>query len=415
MRPLSSSPADWRRTLCLAFALISALLVGTAGAQLPGLFPDPGELRDSQLDGGLENALNRARGAVSEARDAAVSAKAELEAAIAAVEEANESGRANDKTVVPSSTSRARPASDAVADANAEELATLRRLIAELKAERMELLAHLTHRHPLIVDADLRLEEYQRQLVVLTARTAAEQGAEHDQTLRFAADDESVSVRETPSTHSNALEPEADQRLLEGSQRLRQAMAKWDAAQEMLEAAVDAESATAERIAALAAEKSRSQAAAAMPPQVETSALEMEIVAAADSEAPPDPDAAMHAHRAAPADSEGTRGSQPLVLAALIVALVIAAIASVKLARATDESVFAGADDAAAVLSLPVVGVIPAPTAAMAHGNVFQRYRTLTFLAQVLVAVAVFALVAFFIEKPGFVWQLLTDPSSAWR
>ncbi len=378
------------------------------------MYPDPGELRDSQLDGPMENALNHARAAVSEAREAAVSAKAELEAAIAAGEVANEANRANDTPAVTSLPSRARAEDDPVANADAAELATLRRLIAELKAERMELLAHLTHEHPLIVDADMRLAEYQRQLVVLTARPTPDRGADQgDPTLRFAAEEESVSAEVLPSVPATPLQQQADQRLQEGSQRLRQAMAKWDAAQQILEAAVDAESATAQRIAALAAEHARSQAATAAMPPAKPTAPEMGEVAESQSKSADEPNAHVAPHAAAAADSK--RGSQPLVLAALIVALVIAAIASVKLARATDESVFAGADDAAAVLSLPVVGVIPAPTLALAHGTVFQRYRTLTFLAQVLVAVVVFATVAFFVQNPGFIWQLITDPASAWR
>ncbi len=421
MRTLPSAQAVWRQSLWLAVALTTRCAGQYGCAQLPGIYPDPGELWESQLNGGLVGELNRACAAVSEARDAAVSAKAELEAAIAAGALANESVRPDDKRAAPSSTSQSRAESAAVADANAEELATLRRLIAELKAERMELLAHLTHQHPLIIDADLRLAEYQRQLVVLTARPTTNQGTGQDErTLRFAVEDTSLAVEATPSSPPSAIEQEADQRLRAGSQRLRQAMAKWDTAQAMLEAAVDAESATAERIAAMASEQARSQHAAAAIPLAETSAQEgvaqeEDNVEESQAETPDEPDTATASNTAAVSDSENARGSQPLVLAALILALVIAAIASVTLARATDESVFAGADDAAAVLLLPVLGVIPAATPALAHGTVFQRHQTLTFLAQVLVAVVVFALVAYCVENPGSVWQLIRDPASAWR
>jgi hypothetical protein len=104
-----------------------------------------------------------------------------------------------------------------------------------------------------------------------------------------------------------------------------------------------------------------------------------------------------------------------LVLAALIIALVVAALASVKLARATDESLFAGADDAAAVLALPVVGVIPALSPALVRATLSQRFRALRVIAQMLLAVALFAAIAYFVQNPAFVWQWISDPLGAIR
>ena len=92
-----------------------------------------------------------------------------------------------------------------------------------------------------------------------------------------------------------------------------------------------------------------------------------------------------------------------------------AAVASIKLARATDQTIFSGADDAAATLSMPVVGVIPAGSAAAAQGSILQRHRTVAFLIQVLAAVAVFALVALMVQNPGAVWQFLSAALKSWR
>ncbi len=62
---------------------------------------------------------------------------------------------------------------------------------------------------------------------------------------------------------------------------------------------------------------------------------------------------------------------------------------------------FAGADDAAAALSLPVVGVIPATTHVVTRGALFQRYRALTFMLQMLLAIAVFSAVAYVVQSPA--------------
>jgi hypothetical protein len=161
-------------------------------------------------------------------------------------------------------------------------------------------------------------------------------------------------------------------------------MAKWESTQRALDNAMDAETAAARRLAELASQISRAERG------------ETRVLA---EPAPAGPtDIASTAHESAPRES---RSSQSFVLAALIIALLAAAVASVKLARASDDSVFAGADDAAAALSLPVVGVIPATTHAVARGSLFGRYRALTLLAQMLLAVAVFAAVAYIVQSPA--------------
>ncbi len=403
LKPLDAGRcAPW---LGIALALVNWALGAPAAAQWPGIHPDPGELQAAQIDGQLELELARARAEVAKARNAAVAAKAELEAAVTARSAEITQRR---PTAAPSAGNAAgdsKSVDTSVADAAAAEIATLRRLIAELKAERMQLLSHLTTEHPLIADADLRLDEYQQQLVVLLNNRAAGHDIAQIEVARKTDDVEVRTAEPTPAPQMQILDGQPRQDQGDESLRLEEALANWDAAQEMLEAAMDAESATAQRIVAMTSRQAAAQVAptpaAKQPAAHATEPAETALVAIK----PQQPDL----------PQRDARSSQPLVLAALILALVVAAIASVKLARATDASIFAGADDAAAALSLPVVGVIPAATGAMAHSTVFQRYRTLTFLGQVFVAVVVFAFVAFIVQNPGFVWQLVTEPWSVLR
>ncbi|MEX2115232.1 MAG: hypothetical protein WD845_18715 [Pirellulales bacterium] len=398
LKPLATGPrAPW---LGLALAVLSCALVARATAQLPGIHPDPSDLHATQIDGGLQRELARARAAVAEARSAAIAAKAELEAAVTSRSAENDRWRPAAAQPAGQPASNNRSAIASIANAAATEIETLKRLIAELKSERIQLLAHLTTEHPLILDADMRLDEYQRQLVVLTSAPATHQATVPADGI---GDTDGIEVRTAesmPAPPLEMLDGQSRQSPSDESLRLEQALANWDSAQESLEAAMDAESATAERIVALTSR----QTAARVPP----------VAPHAPATQPADiPQVSAEPHGVSP--QRAARSSQPIVLAALMVALVIAAFASVKLARANDESVFAGADDAAAALSLPVVGVIPATAAALAHGTLFQRHRTLTFMGQVLVAVVVFALVAFCVQNPSFIWRLVTEPWAALR
>ena len=103
-------------------------------------------------------------------------------------------------------------------------------------------------------------------------------------------------------------------------------------------------------------------------------------------------------------------GSQPLVLGALVLALVVAALAAIKLAKAGDDTVFSGADDAAATLALPVMGIIPATPSGLRNTSHAQRLRAVQFLAQLLAAVLVFAAVAYAVQNPAAVWEFCTHP-----
>jgi hypothetical protein len=115
-----------------------------------------------------------------------------------------------------------------------------------------------------------------------------------------------------------------------------------------------------------------------------------------------------------PRKPRASRASQPLALLALVVALVIAAAASIFLARANGDSVFANVDEVTKSLGLPVVGVIstPAPVAAgkVAHG---AMWRAFWLVVQLMLAIAVFAVVAYLIENPQIISLVLSDPVEA--
>ena len=362
------------RALAATLVLIAMTTAGPAVAQ-----PPADRVRAEDLDAaGVEaqRELENARAAVAKARAGATAAKAALEAAVAAskIENTGESAYSKPASTTPHQGQSSDPSwASALQKANRSEVESLQRLIAELKAERRKLSTYLTARHPLIVDADLRIEEYEQQLATLAVRPAPHASPADADTIKLA-----VPQSPTPS----ALQAD-DNRRSEAARRLDATLQQWESAQQALEAAMDAESAAAERLAALAAERR----------EVESS--EPVVVLEPTPAAPP---VAAVTDRSPPRESAG---SQPLVLAALIAALVVAAAASVKLARWSDNNVFAGADDAAAALSLPVVGVIPATTHTMARPGLLRRFPALLFLLQMLLAVAVFAAVAYVVQSPA--------------
>jgi hypothetical protein len=371
MRTPSRHIAGWLGC-ALAVAISLALMAGAATAHAQ--IPDTAQASDA-----AQRDLQKAQRAVAEARSGASNAKTELEAAALASSLIGEptpadrarSGAPGRDHQVASEPALKSPAATlakrAVAAAVAAEIETLEQLIADLHANRAELLQRLTTAHPLIVNADLRLEEHELQLATLTRGAAADSKI----------GDPTPSVK--PETSNLPVATAAVNGQI--SRRLESALGRWEQAQHTLEAAMNAESTAVER---LVASLSRTPA---------NSSLEVETKTAATS---PTSAAATETGQAA---RRKRRGSQPLVLAALIIALVVAAIGSVKLARTVDESVFAGADDAAATLALPVVGVIPAAAPALAYRTFFERHRTLTFLAQLMLTVLVFAAVAYCVQN----------------
>lgn len=371
-----------RRALGAALAVVVIAVIGTARAQISIDVPQAGDPKTART--AAERELESARAAVLKARATAVAAKRELEAAVAAstsaaAAPASESQQAGREAGVRGESADRSPGTrswaSTLAQAKSSEIDALHRLIADLKAERSQLLEHLMPRHPLIIDADVRIEEYEKQLTELAAAGAPGKAVEGPRSNKLV-------VPAAPGTTGAGADTTSGRQ--EAALALDEALAKWEKAQRMLETAMEHQSSAAQQLAAIA-----SQAPVAEP-----------AVVVATSESKP----AMPSQPVS--ESNGTlsrepSASHPLVLVALIVALVVAAVASVKLARASDSSVFAGPDDAAATLSLPVVGVIPATSHAVVHSSFFQRYRAVTFLLQMLLAVMVFAVVAYVVQSPA--------------
>ena len=188
------------------------------------------------------------------------------------------------------------------------------------------------------------------------------------------------------------------------------ALANWQAADAELRRAVDAEVAATRRLAELSRTVPAAEPIADVaPPEPRTID---DVPAAVPAPTPSPREVAMPEYEHLTAETDHA-GSQPLVLGALIVALVVAAFAAIKLAKAGDDSVFSGADDAAATLALPVMGIIPATPSGLRSTSHAQRLRAIQLLAQVFAAVLVFAAVAYAVQNPATVWEFCTHPG-AW-
>jgi hypothetical protein len=106
--------------------------------------------------------------------------------------------------------------------------------------------------------------------------------------------------------------------------------------------------------------------------------------------------------------SKPLMASQPIALAAIVAAVLLAIVASIWLARANAEGVFPTAEAVKASLDLPLVGVVPA-----AHGKprrpTGRLQRGIVLLGQIMVAVAVFGAVAYAIGSPGVVEHFCSE------
>ena len=375
---MTSTPTALRQLSCLL--LIAACL---AIAAFPARLMADGEAQTSDGSTSQEAVQREARASPRgrcPARSAAVWAKADLDEVAATQFDAQKAAGQDRMPAMPGAAGE--PAAKHIARTAIE---SLQQKIANLRAERADLLTHMTAEHPLIVDADVRLEEMLRDLAEM---------------VRSATGSEALPA----ATPQVAAQPAAQPAPRDEAQaKFQRALARWDAAQKDLQAAIDAEVSAAERLTALKAHTGVTEAVPALP-------VPNELTSDVETTSPSATTTATAAPAAPASKPVEHAGSRPLVLGALIVALVVAAFASVKLARGTNETVFAGADDVASALSLPVVGIIPALSGIGSHGSMAQRFRGLALFGQLLVAVAVFAAVAYFVQNPSALWQFLSSP-----
>ncbi|MBI3836666.1 MAG: hypothetical protein HY288_01865 [Planctomycetia bacterium] len=176
----------------------------------------------------------------------------------------------------------------------------------------------------------------------------------------------------------------------QSASEFEEVFARWRAAERELQAALESERQAAQRLAEM---KSPVAPAAAARP----------------SGTPPSPVRAPSAPL--PPVNRQQPSSQPLVLAALLIASVVTAVAVVKLVRFNNGAVFANAAEVSAALALPVVGIVPAVETACDVRPTAARVRRATLLmGEVLLAVLIFATVAYLVQDPSFLWRFCTDP-----
>ncbi len=253
-----------------------------------------------------------------------------------------------------------------------EEYQRLNEQLRSLQAQRDQLLDRLTPAHPEVVDLDQRIQGVSQRIEALEQ---AAKGSASDSPDNFEGSNRSQYIASLKS------------RQLEASERYRQLRADVRTAERDLRQAIARETEATERLARLPAET---------PSKTSTPTP----VAAAPVPVEPSGPTGDNASREAM--------SQQLALAAFLLALVVAAWASVKLARSSSDVMFSSVDDVATTLALPVVGVIPAaaPARAVAVPAAASPLRsTLVLLGQIVLAIVVFAAVAYCVQNVAPFWR----------
>jgi hypothetical protein len=327
--------------------------------------------------------LESARQRVAAAKTAVDEAKRRLDAFVAGHFQDLKS-QAADTLPEPPPAEAARPAAPATM-VREGDAARFSQQIEELSAKRLELLQRLTPAHPEVVDLDARITELSSRLQEIEAPAAGR---------------ESLPVGEPTATdpHATALAEHVrnqQERHKAAVEQYELVYRAWESAQQEFEAAENAERAAQRQLAGLAPAATSSEPQPEAAEQVMTSRDEVGAAAAPDT-------------------AVASRGGQDLVFAALVVALAIAALAAVRLAKASNDNLFTNVDDIAAALALPVVGVFP--VARRTPSGLAARLTSLAILAsQVALAVAVFALVAYCVLHLGEIGHAIANPLETLR
>jgi len=370
---------QWRILLGVLFALAGSLPVIAADSD-----PAVAALERQREEAGRE--VKRARQRVKEATDAVAVAKTRLDAYIA--EHLEELSRTK---------SAETPENSAANQVSNEALTTqLNQQIEELTIERTQLLTRFTTSHPEVVNLDTRIAEISTQLHALSnpqsQRESLPPGEEVDGSSAV-ANKEAAASKSRQARHREAVE------------QYQQAFRKWELAQHDLELALAAERAAVDRLAAAAPKP----AAERIEPAKTVPQLTAEPETAAVPVAPPKP-VVLAEPKSPLAVEDPARMSQQIALAALVIALAIAALAAVKLARTSNDTLFDGIDDIAAALALPVVGVLPSVERGGAVRLSTRMAQGISFIAQLAVAVTIFALVAYAVQNLGAIGSTLAHP-----
>jgi hypothetical protein len=309
-----------------------------------------------------------ARETVEEARSATVSAKIQLEDFIA---RHFDDHHLRGATPLP----KFRESRPGRGSAVNPQLDQLNQQLNDLKTRRADLLTRLTPVHPDILEVDERI-------AVLSQRLALE----HPPAEEPAAPGAAEGLDAADGNLGEYLSSERA-RHQQSASAYAKLVARCQTAERDLQAALEAEGLAAQRLAEIGV-------SAAPMPSPSVNSL-------------PTPAATPSGHVA----KAPRQGSQPLALAVLLIALAVAALAAVKLARSSTDAVFANAAEVSAVLAVPVVGIIPAAEMASHELPAAGRLRRGTrLLAEVLLALAVFIAVAYLVQNPLSIWRICTDP-----
>lgn len=369
----------WR---CLGAILLScaALVCGASrSAALDGL-----DTRQLGLERQREVAarqLESARESVTLARAAVEASRRELDQFVARhfdalrsleTDPAPAKSRASAPSVAPS---------NAAGHTAAEQL---RQQIEELTTRRDQLLGRLLPAHPEVVSIEGQIQEVSANLAVLVSQTTEAEGR-------------------SPGGPADSQDQVADP--FNALRKQRQIAARLydehlerlNAAKQDLRDAVEAEQHAARRMAQIPSPSVKH------PPI----GLSSDQPATVSTPAPvPHP-----VPRKAEAPAGAQRGSQPLALVALVIALAVAALAAVKLARSTSDTLFASVEDIAAALALPVVGTFPmVENPRMVAAPPIRSLASWALAGQVTLAVLLFAAIAYCVQNPAGLWQTLAHP-----
>lgn len=354
-----------QRTFFVVLVWVRVLALTAPAFALDSVSADPSDVSRRREIAALE--LKQARGAAEEARNAERAARRELDNFVAQHFEEYRS-----RSVLPPEAREALPEAN---PRSRPEWVQLNQQLQELLKQRDQLLGRFTAAHPEVADVEQRVAAVSQQLEALGNSGA---GAEVVSPGRRA--EQSLSPNMPPYSSG---ENEQHQKVAALYEKV---FVRWQSAERNLRKAVAAEDAAAQNLAAFELpEEPRLQPTQGLP----------QLNAVYDGP---------------------QNGSQSLALAALLIALAVAALAAVRLARS--DSIFSGVDDVAAALALPVVGVIPASASA---SSTFQPVairpvvRGAVVVGEIVLAFLAFTLIAYGLQNPAAIWQFCTDPLDSFR
>ncbi|MEX0677154.1 MAG: hypothetical protein WD063_08775 [Pirellulales bacterium] len=360
-----------------------------------------GNLRIQKRDDSVRD-LDGARETVEKARAEAVAARARLDAFLSHHFEEQR------RRQPPRPVHQPEPNADAELRPD-PELARLKTQVQEFREHREQLLGYLTEEHPQVFDVDGRIAAIEQRIASLAGVSLESDGQTERPTTEAA---------KSWGDYVNGLARQAE----EDSAAYRELYDRWQAAESVVDDALAAERAVSQRLEAIA--RPKPQLVEPAPPENSPADWLRDLSGARPNDGADDKldrtpaaesrDAAATAAGSSSSESDSA-GSQPLAIAALLIALAVAALTAVRLARSTADPIFASVDETAAALAIPVVGIIPATPARLqqAGSAASTRRSSVILLGQILVAAVVFAAVACALQNPGDVWRLCTHPLEA--